>query len=93
MSSEKHVNRRDFAKTTLAAGAAGMALSNVLATEVAAESTNAHEIPPGAKDAPAGAKPAAAAGPAGAAKSYPNGWREGTTIPACTTAGSTTTGV
>ncbi|TMD02805.1 MAG: aromatic ring-hydroxylating dioxygenase subunit alpha, partial [Chloroflexi bacterium] len=82
MGSKKHVNRRDFAKTTLAASAAGMALSNVLGAEVAAERTNAAETALEAEDAPAGAKPAAAKGAGEVAKGYPKGWREGTTIPA-----------
>ncbi len=67
MKDKKAVNRRDFAKTTLAAGAAAMAFPNVIGAEVAAETT------PKAKAAPAAA---------GAAKKYPQGWREGTTIPA-----------
>ena len=82
MGSRKQVNRRDFAKTTLAASAAGVALSNVLGAEVAAESPRPAEGPLAAKEAPSGAGPAAAAEGGRAATSYPKGWREGTTIPA-----------
>ena len=69
MKDKKTVNRRDFAKTTLAAGAAAVAFPNVIGAEVAADK------PPAAREKPA--SPAA-----GGAKKYPKGWLEGTTIPA-----------
>jgi Rieske 2Fe-2S family protein len=75
MSGRKAVNRRDFAKTTLAAGAAAVAFPEVLRAEVAAGT--APMFAQGAAAAQ-GAAPAAAA----AARKHPSGWREGTTIPA-----------
>jgi len=63
------VNRRSFTKTSVAAGAAAVALGNVLGAEASAART------PAGGDAPA-------AGRAAAAPEPPQGWREGTTIPA-----------
>ena len=63
------VNRRAFAKTSVAAGAAAVALGNVLGAEGGAATTQ-----------PAGDQAAPARGPA--TRETPKGWREGTTIPA-----------
>jgi Rieske 2Fe-2S family protein len=66
---KKSVNRRDFAKTTLAAGAAAVAFPDVLRAEVSTPN------PPAVEEVPAPGAP-------GATKKAPKGWREGTTIPA-----------
>jgi phenylpropionate dioxygenase-like ring-hydroxylating dioxygenase large terminal subunit len=70
---KKSVNRRDFARTTLAAGAAAVAFPEVLRAGVASEAAEGTRPAVDAFPAPAGRA---------AARSYPSGWREGTTIPA-----------
>lgn len=65
----KKVNRRDFARTTLAAGAAAVAFPDMLRAEAAPGTTSpVPELPGPAK--------------AGGTKNAPIAWREGTTIPA-----------
>jgi len=67
MAGRKRVDRRKFAITTLAAGAAGVAFPGVLGAAVG-----------GPEPGPSSKTPAAAP----AAAPAPGGWREGTTIPA-----------
>jgi Rieske 2Fe-2S family protein len=67
---ERKVNRRDFAKTSVAAGAAAVVFPSVLGADVST----------GGMTSAAGDAAAQAGG--GAKKEFPSGWREGTTIPA-----------
>src|SRR5262245_18428585 len=92
----KKVSRRDFALTSVAAGAAAVVAPGALvATEAAAKRSSAAEgaalarrvlatMPPEVGYGGVSADgPALAQSPAAAApKDYPGGWREGTTIPA-----------
>ncbi len=66
---KKKVNRRDFTKTSVAAGAAAFAFGKVLGAEI--ESAE-----------PQAGMGAAAPAPKRPPKTHPTGWREGTTIPA-----------
>src|SRR5262245_5863007 len=67
MGNRKRVDRRNFAKTTLAAGAAGVAFPAMLGAAVSAETPAAGRTTPASR---AASVPSAA------------DWREGTTIPA-----------
>src|SRR5258705_5256183 len=67
MGTRKKVDRRDFTKATLAAGAAGVVLSNVVGAAVASSAVPTTQAAPG---------------PATPPKKGATGWREGTTIPA-----------
>ena len=87
------MSRRDFAKTSVAAGAAAVTLPKGLRADAPAESSAAASTSTYGRRHPATPPPETlgygggdirqpAAVPAKADKSYPNGWKEGTTIPA-----------